>query len=96
MATLYPAALRNLQLACDGYRNGSSSLDNLQAAVWNTAQTIVAVEERELRDYLQVAEGQLERVRFMTDDENIFTESLKIVSQIEDEIARWQGRDTPR
>jgi hypothetical protein len=52
------------------------------------------VEELELHKFLQWAEGQLDMVQFTVDQENIFRESLKIVSQIEEQIQQWE-QDVP-
>jgi ATP/maltotriose-dependent transcriptional regulator MalT len=87
--SIYPEALQELSDACTRYREHSSSLDEVQAAVWKAVETIVAFEERELRAFLQVADGQLDQVRFTTDEQRVFEESLRIVSQIEAEIGKW-------
>lgn len=61
---IYAEALQEVREACTRYRQQSSNLDDLQAALWKAIETVVAVEERELRDFLQRAEGELEMVQF--------------------------------
>jgi hypothetical protein len=92
--TIYRETLQDLKTACSKYRRHLLGIEELKAAVWEAAQTIVAVEELELHKFLQWAEGQLDMVQFTVDQENIFRESLKIVSQIEEQIQQWE-QDVP-
>jgi hypothetical protein len=90
MATLYPEILLNLKRACERYRGRSLSLDDLKALVWEAASTIVTPQERELRDFLQWAEGQLDMIQFTTDDAGVFARSLEIVGRLEAKLQEAQ------
>jgi len=90
MATLYPSVLDELQRACEQYRNHSLTMDGLKAAVWKAASEVVAHEERELRDHLQQAEGQLDVIQFTTNESEIFDHSLGVVDRIEATVRRWR------
>jgi hypothetical protein len=88
--SIYPEALQRLKIACDQYRSHNLGIDELKAVVWQAAQTIVAIEERDLRKFLQWAEGQLDMIQFTTDKEVIFRESMKIVSEIQEKVKQWE------
>jgi hypothetical protein len=85
-----PSVLDELQRACEQYRSCSLNLDNLKAAVWKASSEVVAHDERELRDHLQRAEGELDMIRFATNEAEIFNRSLEVVDRIEATIGRWR------
>jgi hypothetical protein len=67
---------------------GALDLDGLKALVWEAASTIVAPQERQLRDFLQWAEGQLDMLQHTTDDAELFARSLEIVGRLEAKL--WE------
>jgi len=82
--TLYQNVLKNLSDACEQYRNHCMEITDLKNAVWQAARIITSVQERDLRDVLQQAEGELDMIQFTS--ENVFGDSLRIVSDITEKI----------
>jgi hypothetical protein len=87
---LYPQALARLRAACLDYRSHRIGIEQLQAAIWSAAQEIVAVEEKELRRFLQNAEGRLDLLRFTVDQSSLFDRTLELVSEIENYVREWE------
>ena len=86
MTTIYEEQLRSLSEALAQYRDRRLTIDEIKARVWTTAQEVTSYEDRELRKFLQSAEGKLDMIQFTTDTENIFPASLEIVDAIEERI----------
>jgi len=83
---MYDDILTALSDDCEKYRNHLSDIDELKTAVWNAAQAITNFEEKELRNFLQQAEGQLDMIQFTS--ENVFEDSLGTVSEITEKICK--------
>ncbi len=81
---MYDDILTKLYNDCEKYRNHISDMDELKTAVWQAAQSLANFEEKELRYFLQQAEGRLDMIQFTS--ENIFEDSLEIVSEITEKI----------
>ncbi len=81
---IYDEILKKLSDDCEKYRNCLSDIDELKNAVWQAAQAITYIEKKELRTFLQSAEGRLDMIQFTS--ENVFEDSLEIVSEIIDRI----------
>jgi hypothetical protein len=86
MATIYGEQLQDLLTSIAQYSMGRLHLAELKNRIWTTAQTISSYEERDLRKFLQWAEGQLDMVQFTRDADNVFSASLDIVRVIEDRV----------
>jgi hypothetical protein len=71
------------------YRSRHIGVEELQAAIWSAAQLVTAVEEKELRRFLQNAESRLDLLRFTVDETALFDKALKLVSEIEDHVQKW-------
>jgi hypothetical protein len=87
---LYPRTVARVKAACVEYRSGLIGVEQLQFAIWNASQEIVAVDERELRNYLQNAEGSLELLRFTVDETSLPGKALEVIAGIEDHLKRWE------
>lgn len=79
---------------CHDYAKSKLSLDELKAAVWSTAATLTSPQERELREFLQRAAGQLDTIQFTVEEDTIqFTveevrqSALEVVEAIEAQLA---------
>lgn len=70
---------------CHDYAKSKLSLDELKAAVWSTAATLTSPQERELREFLQRAEGQLDTIQFTV--EEVRQSALEVVEAIEAQLA---------
>lgn len=81
--SIYVDAINKLLEDSKKYRNNMITLEVYQTSVWNTAEKIVLVEEKEFRSFLQNAEGKLELIRFTIDTDKIFNETLKVVQEVE-------------
>jgi len=82
--TIYQKELKNLLTVCEKYRKKHLGTEELKNSVWQTARTITDTEGEELRNFLQQAEGELDMVQFTCED--VFGESLRIVSEITEKI----------
>ncbi|GEM_PF-1506077 len=78
-------ALKNLLTVCERYRNREIEIEELKTSVWETARMITDVQEQGLRNFLRQAEGELDMIQFTC--ENIFEESLEIISGLTEKIA---------
>ena len=81
MAT-YPEAAHKLVASCDSYLGGVASLAQTKSAIWDAAQQIVLVDERELRDFLQAAEGRLDLIEHTTDAPSVFQATSLVVREV--------------
>ena len=88
MATIYPMVLDEVERACGEYRRRSLALDDLKAALWKASSEVVAHDERNLRVFLQWAEGQLDMIQFTMDDGYLYGRTLEIVERVEEMIQR--------
>ena len=88
MATIYPVVLDEVERACREYRRRSLALDELKAGLWKAASEVVAHDERNLRVFLQWAEGQLDMIQFTTDEAYLYGRTLEIVERVEEMIQR--------
>jgi hypothetical protein len=88
--TPYPEALLELKQGCTRYRRKAIREEELQSCLWKAVQTIVAVEEKELRDYLRSAEGRVELLRFTVNQNQVYEEVLKLVEEIEGYIQKLE------
>jgi len=82
--TIYKEILKKLLTDCEKYQSHLIRIEELKNSIWHTSRVIGNVQERKLTDMLQQAEGQLDMIQFTCED--IFKESLKIVSGISEEI----------
>jgi len=80
---LYPEIMADVAEACELYRREIIREEELQRCLWKAVQTIVAIEEKELRDFLQRAEGQIELLRFTVDRDCLYRNTLATVEEIE-------------
>lgn len=90
---IYERVATSLIASCRGYRARQLTLSELKARVWDAAQSIVAVEEKSVRVFLQRAEGRLDIVEHTTNEDEIFDASLVIVAQIERRLQSYLGGD---
>lgn len=86
---IYPAAATRLLHECHEYREKRLGLAAFKRAVWEAAQTIVAVEERAVLGFLQSAEGQLDIIEHTTDHAKAFAATLPLVLEIEERMRRY-------
>lgn len=88
--SIYEKTISNLLTSTKNYKQKKIKLDEYQLSIWRAASEIVLIEEKELRNFLQKAEGKLELLRFTVDENMIdtFEPSLKIVSEIEKRLQK--------
>jgi len=85
--TIYPGIIRSLLEDCRSYRQRQKDLDALKSAIWNAAQQITALEDRELRRKLQQMEAELDSIQFTIDTDKVFPETLKALEGLETTLA---------
>lgn len=90
---IYKSAAAALIDSCNAYRDREMTLPALKARVWEAAQSIVAIEEKALRSFLQQAEGRLDMVEHTRDEDEVFAATLRIVREIEDELRAYLADD---
>lgn len=81
----YPIAATELQRRLSLYREGLTSLEELQASVLQAAGSLVDAAEDHHRQLLLALESRLELIAFTTNADRIFASSLDVVSELE----RW-------
>lgn len=81
--TIYPDIIRSLLEDCRRYRQRQENLDALKSAIWNAAEQVTALEDREIRRKLQQAEAELDSIQFTTDSDKVFTKTLKALDALE-------------
>lgn len=81
--SIYKQDVQDLLTATKQYKDKKISLDEYKSAVWQAACSIVHVEEKQFRSFLQNSEGDLDIIQFTVDSNKIFDETLKVVEQIE-------------
>lgn len=86
---LYPEIILDITQVCEKYRRKIVDEEQLQEHLWNAVQTIVAVEEKDLRTFLRQAESRVELLRFTVDRDKLYEETLILVIEIEE---RCKGR----
>ena len=86
MATAYPEFVRRLQNLLEDYRSKKVSPSDLQSAIWQTAEAVVSLEDRELRKCLEWAGGKLELLRFITESCDLLAATIEIVNVVEEKI----------
>lgn len=82
--TISQNVLNNLLNDCKKYKEHIIGTEDLKTSVWETARTLSGTDEKDLRDFLRQAEGQLDMIQFTCED--VFEESLGIVSEIMEKI----------
>lgn len=93
MAPTYPDVARRLLVCCSAYRAGVDGLESLKSAVWGAATEISIPQERELREFLQRAEGRLDMIQFTVDAENIREETFAVVAEIEARLLSYLAEE---
>jgi hypothetical protein len=83
MSTHYPDVFKKLLDTCRGYRAKFVDLAVMKATIWSAAQSVVAADEKQHRDALQKAEGELDMIQFTVDQTKVFDETLPVVNAIE-------------
>jgi hypothetical protein len=83
---IYPRIISHLLDMCQMLRERKITVEEFQIHVANDGEQIVAFEEKELRKFLEAAEGELELIRFTVDREKVFERSLEVVSRIEQRL----------
>lgn len=83
---LYPDQIRALLTDCETYLHHELGLEPFKTRVWNTAQAVVAYEERDLRKLLMSTEAELDSIQFTTDDDKIFDRTVDVVRNLQDAL----------
>ena len=85
----YPDTAQKLLAACDAYVNRQLALTDMKNAIWGSAQEIVLVDERDLRDFLQTAEGRLDVIEHTTDAAAVFEATTPVVREVGQRMAAY-------
>lgn len=84
----YPVIIIELLERCQEFRSRTVPLDALKASVWDAAQSVVSIEDRELRKFLQQAEAKLDMVEHTADTGKVFDSVTEVVADLEIELRR--------
>lgn len=90
---IYPQAAATLLEQCRSYQDGALSLQTLKAGVWDAAQTITAIEESAMRDFLQEVEGRLDLIEHTTNRDHIFDQTLPVVAELTSHLSSYLDSD---
>jgi hypothetical protein len=82
MSTELSAPLKSLLETIDRLARGEVDVEVLQAAVRLAEDSVTEHELRDLRKYLQSAEGKLELIRFTVDSNHVVAEALKVAQDV--------------
>ena len=86
---IYPDMISELLEVCRRLLSGLASNDDLQRAVQRAEGTIIAIEEKDVRDYLTDIEGALELIKFTVEEGDQVIAGQKVAS----DLIRWiEGR----
>ena len=85
----YPNVARDLVEACDDFVEGRIGLGEFQSWVLNVADQIALVDERDVREYLESAEGELEMIRFTSDE--VLREARRVAAEIRARMLDYIG-----
>ena len=66
---LYPEAVQRVEQACHAFLSRQSGIEQVQAALLQSEQEIVALDEKWLRSVLFDAENKLEEIQFTVSDD---------------------------
>jgi hypothetical protein len=86
---IYPDVLRELTEVCTQYRQGAIAERQLQECFARAEDTVVAVDEKEHRQFLHWAENQLELLQFTVGKAQLHQETLQLVGQVEQHVKDW-------
>jgi indole-3-glycerol phosphate synthase len=81
-AFIYPEIIKELRDVCCKHLEGSATADEFQRVVQRGEATIVAVEEKDIRNFLTDIEGKIELVKFTVDTPDQLKASQKIASDL--------------
>lgn len=79
---IYPDMMSELLDACEKKLSGLVSNDELQRVVQRAEHTIVAVEEKYIRNHLTGIEGELELIKFTVEEAEQASAGRKVASDL--------------
>lgn len=89
------APLRALLEAIGRFERGEVAVEVLQSAVRSAEDSVTEYERRDLRRFLQSAEGKLELIRFTADSEHVFDQALKVAQEVGAQVRAILGPRGP-
>lgn len=89
---IYPDIIEEVRAACFQHVQGQVSADHLQHVVRRGEMAIVALEEKDIRNFLTDVEGMLEEIKFAVDDDLQLAESQKVAQH----VLLWLGKREER
>lgn len=88
---IYPEIIKELLLIAEKHLKGKSSIHDFQKAVQIAEMSIVAVEEKIIRNYLTDIEGKLELILYTTSESERYYNSKKIAVNLIDWLEKWKN-----
>jgi hypothetical protein len=83
MPTAHPEVVTELLSTIARFRNGLIPVDQLKASIWTASQAIRSIAERDLRDFLQATEGEIDTTQFTSSASDVRTRILAILDGAE-------------
>ena len=74
--------LHRLVSECVSFKNGNTSMEELQAGIWRATQQVTNVDQKDFRKYLQSVEADLEAMRCTVDEDQVFSAAEMIVDSL--------------
>jgi hypothetical protein len=74
--------IEEIRTVCFQHTQGQVSADDVQRVVQRGEVTIVAIEEKDIRNFLTDVEGMLEEIKFAVEDELKLAATQKVAHQV--------------
>ena len=88
--TIYPELIIEIRNACFSFEQGEMAVISFQQFLARSVDTVVAIEDKKLRQFLDDAENRIELIRFTIDANRVRAEVTKVVHAVATEIANWE------
>lgn len=84
---IYPEVIKKLRLSCAEFLEGKLSVAEIQSEIHGAESSIIAIDEKWLRQMLFNAENEIELLTFTVDDEQLTSSVIPIVQNIMNAIS---------
>jgi hypothetical protein len=79
---IYPVVIDELRSVCLRHISGQECADKMQHTVQQSEAAILALEEKDIRNFLTHIEGKLELIKFTVDTKNQLAETRKVAQEV--------------
>lgn len=90
---LYPSVIQEILDSSQKYKELKITIDEYKMVIWEGTTKMVALEEKDLRVFLQKAEAELDSIQFTTND---FDATVEVVNRIEKRLTQFSPLTTQK